>query len=1768
MWEQCDLGCLLRFVCGCAEGVVLFSPPCRICVARAAPMQAEPGDDASEQAQIEVPAILARGPSSANTQRLPAVFVERMSSSACTLVSATSSVRLLDEDTAHPAQDSPSGASDASVTARTPSAVPENSAQTPEIAMAPPSSPGLNLQVMVRSTDVEDEDSPDLVQGPPGVAKIPPPKKWLGSMRGKMSTVLAKGPSPQKMLTPMKAPRRKTKFSDDGDEGDAGTEATKRVPARKPKILRMMADRASSRKLVKQPQRWQNIADMAGGGHLRYGAFRFRGTTGAPTIWTCIAKGAPESSIATVRWDIWHQARPTLLISLAGYEPNTCSLDARKEYSLLAGLSKAVNKTGAWILTDGVRDSTGGLIDRLVDDWVDERTPPVCIGLRSWESVDPRVRSEVDTRPDGTPFHFAELRSRPGSKPDHFAELCQKHKFLLFHKTVFNECHDDEDSPFPGMPVSRLASAPTVMQHTMDSTESLEDDALRKAAHNRWRDMIAFQEHICRVHARAALNADEFSFSGRGTDEPATCGVLICLGGDLTLLERVLCHLVAIRMRPESNLGAIIVFADSGGASGDLYDYFGATHSAKRTAEAFGVGTPMEGAFSPSPIEGGARADSPDSMHEHPSERRLALLRAIAHIADEHEKANKGRKAFVFVRANDQPHVLCDQILNAALDGCTVAMDRILHAVAWTESHLVEEQLRQVPRIHRSSCLAPALLKALLLSLSKTDADSVVKLLLDYHAPVAELSFWRLFDSQTHKIIETRDGGWDSSDDTFAGETSQRDAGERSVRSVRSGARSTSVGNEGTQDKSPNKKRLVQRRGSTLPDEVFFRRATLGVRLSAVALEPTSKLAPVLDEHVDPFEILCRAIRGGKLITRTGLWNMCGYNEHVAARRAIQEAEAITTPQLTPLPSTSLWRGVLSLSRTRTKSLKKSSAGASSSALPALQQDSAAVNPVETLPAKREGPPSLGNTRGAASLDSTTSGDDSRSATGSARRKTVTLKKVVTALQFGVRKKILSAKPKLSPNSTDLLLWAVVKGKHTLVRRIWEQTDEPLRAAIMASRLCKHLQNAKISHGHQTDFIRLNDVSLESQGDEYERWATGLLSRMPHDRQLIMDLLTRAPARQLGQGDPIRIWENSVLDEATERMYPALTFVAHPHCQNVLTNYWHGNYCGSHAAITKSDLHMLLLQIVLQVVYTIIACLGGFACGFPPPFLNAVETFPPEYRTTAPLAEDSTSQVDDKTEDDEFCRAYFSSTVAKQRDRMKTVHKMQQQPRRSTFNRVLSKTRKVFTLTRAATRYFTTEVERGLETPESDAHTMRLEMRTRLLFAFWTVPKVLFAVDAIFRFTLLALQIILATGHLWIPEWMAKDSESGRPYYLNDFVPPLNVHPTRVAAEVVTFIFALGRIAENLKFRWNPFVFYAFMRRFDLIACYLFAGAFIARIFIMASGNDQGALRYTHDLFAVSTFFLCFTILRVLAYQRTMGTSLMTLFEMIWDSSSVLVIIFVTVVAFGVSAVALLPGAFMSSDANSTFIDANTTSTWPTAQVDRNQIFTFPGFLGAYAILGLLDIGMFIDLAESGAATNSTSLAALLLFLFCFFVTVFVMNLLIAKMASRYDVIERRFQEYRHFQHIALIKRYKDGGLPPPFNLISLLTSGVRKIMLRCGASDEKMDRPAERFTVYSGPVATRQSSRIERTYLRDFLREEEAKRTSEGLATTSGEDIQAGLAVLRQSFTERFDQIEGSLRMTSHRSKSFDSQSTPGPSPKHRSDASVGKAVKFRATS
>ena len=67
-----------------------------------------------------------------------------------------------------------------------------------------------------------------------------------------------------------------------------------------------------------------------------------------------------------------------------------------------------------------------------------------------------------------------------------------------------------------------------------------------------------------------------------------------------------------------------------------------------------------------------------------------------------------------------------------------------------------------------------------------------------------------------------------------------------------------------------------------------------------------------------------------------------------------------------------------------------------------------------------------------------------------------------------------------------------------------------------------------------------------------------------------MDLLTRAPMRSLEPETQVLLWPNSVLDEATERAHPCMQFVAHAHCQSVLSEYYHGNFVGSQAAIPRA----------------------------------------------------------------------------------------------------------------------------------------------------------------------------------------------------------------------------------------------------------------------------------------------------------------------------------------------------------------------------------------------------------------------------------------------------------------------------------------------------------------------------------------------------------------------------------------------------------------------
>jgi len=304
---------------------------------------------------------------------------------------------------------------------------------------------------------------------------------------------------------------------------------------------------------------------------------------------------------------------------------------------------------------------------------------------------------------------------------------------------------------------------------------------------------------------------------------------------------------------------------------------------------------------------------------------------------------------------------------------------------------------------------------------------------------------------------------------------------------------------------------------------------------------------------------------------------------------------------------------------------------------------------------------------------------------------------------------------------------------------------------------------------------------------------------------------------------------------------------------------------------------------------------------------------------------------------------------------------------------------------------------------------------------------------------------------------------------------------------------------------------------------------------------------------AVNTLGLAFTFLMTLAYNRAMGQALTMLFAMVNESSDVLLIIVFLAFAFGVASMPLLPslvgtlnttlvhslaatnGTIFGNDNAWSSMNPNIVSDQVIYQkIPDNGIFMLPLWLGFYGAITLVDIGTYNDLQSD--RKNSVTIAVLLLWVFAFFVSVFCMNLLIAKMASRYEEINRTSMSYRRFQHIALIKRYKDEGPAPPFNLLVLLVHTLFALMrqlplTRRFAPAESTDTKHHHFTVFSGVVATAQSARIERSYQRDYVREDEARNIAARKETEVVQQaIASGISSLRQALSEELDKLEGRL--------------------------------------
>ena len=180
-----------------------------------------------------------------------------------------------------------------------------------------------------------------------------------------------------------------------------------------------------------------------------------------------------------------------------------------------------------------------------------------------------------------------------------------------------------------------------------------------------------------------------------------------------------------------------------------------------------------------------------------------------------------------------------------------------------------------------------------------------------------------------------------------------------------------------------------------------------------------------------------------------------------------------------------------------------------------------------------------------------------------------------------------------SPNWMDLTLWATLMGHFELARLLWLKTgeyrQEPLRTAVMASRMCQELKG-QISNDaawSSPDLMR----ELQRGAETMEEWAVGILDHF-QNRNDAVNALTGIPARRVQKEDggtgTEPLWPQSVISVASfETQYPCRQVIAHHNCQHVVKLYFLGIYRKSRAAVPRGT---TIFQITRQCLVQIFLC--------------------------------------------------------------------------------------------------------------------------------------------------------------------------------------------------------------------------------------------------------------------------------------------------------------------------------------------------------------------------------------------------------------------------------------------------------------------------------------------------------------------------------------------------------------------------------------------------
>lgn len=701
------------------------------------------------------------------------------------------------------------------------------------------------------------------------------------------------------------------------------------------------------------------------------------------------------------------------------------------------------------------------------------------------------------------------------------------------------------------------------------------------------------------------------------------------------------------------------------------------------------------------------------------------------------------------------------------------------------------------------------------------------------------------------------------------------------------------------------------------------------------------------------------------------------------------------------------------------------------------------------------------------------------------------------------------APPFRLPTWLDIMMWAVLAGHHELAELTWPRTEYPLRAALLASQLCKKLASE--------DECAPDRKMLIEQSIAYEVLASNTLGAV-REPAVAYALLARVPweladevARRRehsgeqsrfseGEGDHgvksiVPIWDSSVLEEASTadkiKSFPCMHFVAHRHSQETLDKFFSGNYPDSGAQIEQGA---TLFGIILQALLPI---LPG----------TIIEVDSVGLRN---VGISNASAEEDTVEDDE----------------QQALREVQQ---------VIDAAKD-----KAQSRSHLLASNMISQLLEEEVTDLKADISSWRFLAFYNVPKVKFAVDFAFYILFVVQLTVLATS------LRSVDTSCG---IFNATCAPtdpgyLHVDATIGWNEVVFWVWTLCRFIgeiDNIKsWDWDGWVEYTSdtWNQQDVLFSLITAVIAGVRIWISGRGempdpNVDGTPMHVLaslpiDLYAVLVVMNYYRVLRYLAYYESVGVLTLVVNFMLIDVGVFATLLFLITIGFGFAFAVLQPQ--QASEQGFEFILGNHpiwSSWW--------------GLFGDYDRQSMY--------AQMGSQQPMATLAPLFLWVYEFFSVVLLMNLLVALMSDTYARVTAEGELRWKYARAQLIREYlTQSPLPAPLNIFYYLFYSMPRFLWRKYRIIYYHVKPLEisGFTFMPTQKILASLRRAEQDAVRKFQsnRQQEDRREASFMA----EATQAKLDKLTGENTLRFEAINQRIDLVLRRITDVQQQGSKAP--------------------